>query len=99
MNKVLRLGSLVAGLAVIASADRLASAPDPIITSIHLQGTNVVVEWQPFNKAVLQIASDVNGPWESLTNAPAPFTTPVSVSKMLIFRLRYEACTNQPCPG
>jgi len=66
----------------------LGIAPEPIPLQIQLVGTNVVLSWS--NPAfVLESASIVTGPYNTVTDATSPYTVPAT-NHAQFFRLRWQ---------
>lgn len=87
---------LLALVLVWSLSNRVAIGAPPAIY-IQKEGTNAVVTWC-CGTASLQIASSINGDWQTISNATSPFVVPLSKISQQYFRLAFPACTNNDCP-
>jgi hypothetical protein len=54
---------------------------------IFREGSDAVVYWQSANRpGVLQVSSEVSGPWMTLVDAPSPYREPISEAQARFFR-------------
>ena len=66
-------GIIVAGF--VALSANLHGAAAILTTALPANG-NVVVSWD--SRGALEKANQISGPWTTITNAPNPYTTPIT---------------------